>query len=126
MTPIRVRFPLGPALTFVVVGLLLLGAGVVAGSLPQLVAGPLTLLLGVLQLVGVAIVVEPHEVQVRNPLQMTVRRVPIVGLADLRRDGPKLLRAGDGARITGVGAFSARSADVEVLREAISRAAAVA
>lgn len=117
--PIRIRFSLVGAVLFLVLGGLNVAIGALRPSSALLVLGALLALLGVLQLVGTAVVVAPDEVQVRNPLQMTVRRVAIRGLTDLRVEDSRLHHAVDGRKITGLGSFSARPSDVERLRRAI-------
>lgn len=122
--PLRVRFSLTLALLFLSLGLLLLVFGALNDRVPNMVLGALLTLLGGLQLTGTAVIVGEQEVQLKNPLRMTVRRAPIEGLADLSIDRSRLVRSSDGKRITSVGAMSARSEDVEKLRRAIDEAAA--
>lgn len=122
--PLRVRFSLTLALLFLSLGLLLLVFGALNDRVPNMVLGALLTLLGGLQLTGTAVIVGEQEVELKNPLRMTVRRAPIEGLADLSIDRSRLVRASDGKRITSVGAMSARSEDVEKLRRAIDEAGA--
>lgn len=117
--PLRIRFSLLAGILFAVLAVANLALGALDGASSLLFLGFLLTVLAVLQLVGVAVVVTPEEVQVRNPLQMTVRRVRIDGLRDLRIEGSRLLRASDGKKITGLGRFSARAEDVEQLKEAM-------
>lgn len=118
--PLRIRFSLGLAIGFLALGLLLLVFGLLNDRVPNAVLGALFLVLGGLQITGVAIVVSATEVQVKSALRTTARRVPIEGLADLRIDGLKLLRASDGLRITSISGVAARSSDVQLLRDAIT------
>lgn len=120
--PLRIRFSLTLALLFLSLGLLLLVFGALNDRVPNLVLGALLTLLGGLQLTGTAVIVGEQEVELKNPLRMTVRRTPIGGLADLSVDRSRLVRASDGRRITSVGAMSARAEDVEMLRRAIDEA----
>lgn len=122
--PLRVRFSLSLALLFLSLGLLLLVFGAFNDRVPNMVLGVLLILLGGLQLTGTAVIVGEQEVELKNPLRMTVRRTPIEGLADLSVDRSRLVRASDGRRITSVGAMSARAEDVEKLRRAIDEAGA--
>lgn len=124
--PLRIRFSLALTIGFLALGLLLLVFGLLNDRVPNAVLGAMFLVLGGLQLTGVAIVISPKEVQVKSALRTTARRVPIEGLADLRIEGLKLLRASDGLRITSVSGVAARSADVELLRNAIAAAGGAA
>ncbi|WP_182377145.1 hypothetical protein [Nocardioides sp. WS12] len=124
--PLRIRFPLGLAIGFLALGLLLLVWGLVNDRIPNAVLGAMFLVLGGLQYTGVAIIVGAKEVQVKSALRTTARRVPIEGLADLKIDGLKLLRASDGLRITSISGVAARSSDVEELRAAITEAGGTA
>ena len=117
--PLRIRFSLLAGILFAVLAAANLGLGALDGASSLLVLGSLLALLAVLQLFGVAVVITAEEVQVRNPLQMTVRRVRIEGLSDLRIEGSRLLRASDGRKITGLGRLSARAEDVDLLKEAM-------
>jgi hypothetical protein len=67
-------------------------------------------------------VVKPNEVQVKSPLQFTIKRVPISSMADLRMDGKVLRRASDNKKILNMGWGSVRAADVETLQRTIAAA----
>ncbi|MCX6401546.1 MAG: hypothetical protein NTX33_16655 [Propionibacteriales bacterium] len=124
--PVRVRFSLVLSIGFLVLGLLLLVTGLLIDRTPNLVLGGMFLLLGGLQVTGAAVMVSADEVQVKNALRMTVKRVPIAGLGDLRIDGLKLVRASDGLKITSISKVAARAEDIELLRSAIDAAGAPA
>jgi hypothetical protein len=96
--------------------------GLATDGVLQIVLGILFVLLGVLHLVGTAVVVGPHEVQVKNPLQITMKRVPISSMADLRLDGKVLRRVSDDKKVQNLGWGSARASDVEELRARIAAA----
>lgn len=121
---IRIRFNPVLAALVLVVGVLLILVGVALGDTLQVVVGGIFVVLGVLNAVGTAAVVAPHEVQVKNPLQITMKRVPITSPADLRLDGKVLRRASDEKKIVNLGWGAARSSDIETLRQAIAASSA--
>lgn len=120
--PLRIRFSLGLAIAFLALGLLLLVWGLLNDRVPNAVLGALFLVLGGLQSTGAAVIVSADEVQVKNALRMTVKRVPITGVGDLRIDGLKLVRASDGLKITSISKVAARADDIDLLRNAIDAA----
>lgn len=82
----------------------------------------LGLVLGALA-VGLALqpstVITDTEVQSRNLLGMTLRRLPIAGLDDLVvEDGKRLVHRPTGKRIASLGSFFRRS-DVEAIKAAV-------
>jgi hypothetical protein len=125
MFPIRVG--LNRLIAFLMIGVaglnlyvfLLTGKGMHAG-----LAG-LFALIGVLYLFGNLLVVTETEVQLKNPMGMTVKSYPIQSLRDLEMDGNKLFVTGAGERkkIAGLG-FAAAGGDVARLRRAIDDARA--
>lgn len=75
--------------------------------------------LGVLMIINPMIKVESHEVQVRNPIGMTLKRYPITSAADLALEGKPLRHLPTGKRITSLG-FGANRPDVDALRGQLS------
>lgn len=122
MNEIRIRFnPVMGVLVACAGGMLAL-LGMTAGPSYQIGTGTLFVVLGVLMITGTCVVVAPDLVQVKNPLRMTLKRVPVHGLHDLRLDNKKLHRASDGKKIVSLGLASVRNDDVDVLRQAITAA----
>jgi hypothetical protein len=112
-------------LSFAVAGLnlftfTLTGRGMQAGL------GLLFLVLGLMQLFATAFVVELRddgsgEIQVKNPLGMTLRRHPFATLADLEIQGSKLqVTRTDGSRKR-MGGFGVDGGDMARLRETLAR-----
>ncbi|MCB0881799.1 MAG: hypothetical protein KDC33_06225 [Thermoleophilia bacterium] len=84
-----------------------------------LIGTPLAIL-GVLYLVRDAVVVTPREVQVKNPLGMTMKRVPIGSLAELRFDGKKLVHVPSGGTVLRTGSLGGEG--LAALRAAVEDA----
>lgn len=73
-------------------------------------------------LAGPGLVVSADRVEVKNPLQITVRRVSINGFGDLTTEGDVLRRASDGRRIRSLRLGGARLDDRAALEWAIDKA----
>ena len=86
-------------------------------------AGLILMVLGGLQLVNPALRIERDEVQVRNPLGMTLKRFPVSSPADLRLDDKVLTHVPQGKKIASLG-FGFEKADVEALRAQLAGGAA--
>lgn len=84
-----------------------------------LIGTPL-LILGLLYLTRDALVVTPADVQVKNPLGMTMKRRAIASLGDLRFDGKKLIHVPSGDTVLRTG--SVNRPDVDALRAAVEAA----
>lgn len=116
MTPIDIRNNRALAIALAVVGALLLLVSLLGTvQLISLIAGAVILLLGVMLLINPMMRIEAHEVQVRNPLGMTLRRFPVSSPADLRFEGNKLIHVPQGKAIGTLG-FGANREDVNRLR----------
>jgi hypothetical protein len=101
MLPIKVRFAKWFSLTMLIVGALLCLSAVLTERYISLFPGIVLALVGVLSMINPAYVVEPHEVQVRNMLGMTLRRLPLRGPLDLRVDEKAVWFVPTGKRVMG-------------------------
>ncbi|GAA1153343.1 hypothetical protein [Ornithinicoccus hortensis] len=113
-----IRYSKPLAITLLVVGLLLLGVSLMTEQWISVVAGGILALVGALNLANPTIKIEPHEVQLRNPLGMTLKRFPVTGPADLRFEGNRLVHVPQGKRITSLG-FGFDKGDVSALRSQV-------
>jgi hypothetical protein len=84
-----------------IVGALLCLSAVLTERYISLFPGIVLALVGVLSMINPAYVVEPHEVQVRNMLGMTLRRLPLRGPLDLRVDEKAVWFVPTGKRVMG-------------------------
>ncbi len=125
MTPLRLRNAAWMVPAYLTLGLMTLVLNLLLGEVVGVVAGIVLTTLGALAVGGTPVVVETHEVQLKNFLRMTIRRRPIAGLADLRVDGTRLIRVSDGRKIAAIGPAAVRPEDVAVLREAIEQSGGV-
>ena len=119
MPSLNVRYSRPLAITFIVLGALLALVSLGTKGVASGVAGVILLVLGVLQLRAPMVVVADGEVQLRNPLGMTVKRFPVNSLADLRMEGKSLMHLPSGKKITSVG-FGFDKNDVAALRAQLS------
>lgn len=101
MLPIKVRFATWFSVTMLIVGVLLSVSGVLTERYISLFPGIVLVLVGVLSMINPAYVVEPHEVQVRNMLGMTLKRLPLRGPLDLRVDEKAVWFVPTGKRVMG-------------------------
>lgn len=115
MTPMSVHYSKGLAIPMVVVGALLLLLTLASGQWVSAAAGAILTLLGVLMLVNPMVRIDANEVQLLNPLGMTVKRRPVSSPADLRIEGKKLYHVPTGKKVASLG-FGVRGSDVEQLR----------
>lgn len=111
----KVRYARPLAVTLLVVGGLLLAVSLLSPQPIGMFTGAVLTLLGILQLVNPMLRVGPAEVQLCNPLGMTLRRFAVVSPADLAIDGKVLRHVPSGRKIAGVG-FGADQSDVAALR----------
>ena len=114
MMPMTVRSSKPLAIAALVVGVLLLVVSLLGPQWIGVVAGAILTLLGVLQLVNPMLKLGPDEVQVCNPLGMTVRRFPVSSPADLAIDGRSLRHVPSGKRIASLG-FGVDKSDAAAL-----------
>ncbi len=103
------------AIAFIVIGALLFLLSLLTGQWISVFAGALLLALGVLMTVNPMVRIEPHEVQMRNPLGMTLKRYPVTSSADLAIEGKLLRHLPTGKRIAVLG-FGVHQPDVAALR----------
>lgn len=115
VTPTRIANSKFMAIACIVVGALLLVVSLGTGQAVSAVAGGILLLLGILQMINPQLVITADEVQVRNPVGMTLRRFPISGPQDLRFEDKKLMHVPTGKKVMTLG-FAADAGDVEKLR----------
>lgn len=126
MTPVELRTAGWMAPAYLTLGLFTLAMNLVLGEGFGMFFGAFLVVMGLLALNGVLVVVEPHQVRIKNPFRMTIRRRPIAGLADLRIDGTRLIRVSDGRKVAGIGPAAVRPDDVAALRAAIEQCGGVA
>lgn len=112
---ISIHYSRGLAITATVVGVLLLLVGLLTGNVLNILVGLLLGAFGVLVLRNPIAVVTETEMQIRNPLGMTVRRFPVSGPADLRIEGNKVIHVPTGKRALSLG-FGTRPEDAEKVR----------
>lgn len=120
MQPLDIRISRTLAILLIVVGALLGLTSLLTQNWLSTGAGVILLVLGVLQLVNPTIRIEPGEVQVRNPLGMTLKRFPVSSPADLRLDDKVLTHVPRGKKIASLG-FGFEKSDVEALRAQLAR-----
>lgn len=118
MHPQNIGYNRVMAIAFIVVGALLLLVSLLSLQWISVVAGAVLTVLGVLMTINPMIRVEPHEVQMRNPVGMTLRRYPITTPADLAIEGKLLRHRPTGKRIAMLG-FGAHRPDVDSLRSQV-------
>ena len=116
---ISIHYSRGLAIAAAVVGVLLLLVGLLSGTVLNIFVGLLLGAFGVLTIRNPIAVITETEVQMRNPLGMTVRRFPISGPADLRIEGNKVIHAPTGKRAMSLG-FGTRPADAEKVRSFVT------
>lgn len=114
MQPMKIRNNRALAITLLVVGVLLLLTSLAAQRLVGILAGAVLALAGVM-MINPMLNIERGEVQVRNPLGMTLRRFAVSSPADLRMAGNNLQHVPTGKKIAGLG-FGADKSDVQRLR----------
>lgn len=107
------------AIGLAVVGPLLALTSILTSSVPGIVAGAVLTLLGVLTIVNPMLRITSSEVQVRNPLGMTLKRFPVNSPADLRFDGKKLRHVDGDRKIMTLG-FGVHPADAQALRQQVA------
>lgn len=112
---ISIHYSRGLAIAAAVVGVLLLVVGLLSGNVLNILVGVLLGAFGVLTIRNPIAVITDTEVQMRNPLGMTVRRFPISGPADLRLEGTKVVHVPTGKRALSLG-FGTRPADAQEAR----------
>lgn len=118
MTPLKIRFNPGLAVALLVVGIFLAATSLLTSQVIGVVSGALVAVLGVLMFVNPMMKVEATEVQVRNPLGMTLRRFAISSPADLRFDGNGLWHVPQNTKI-GSFSFGVNKKDQQALRAQI-------
>lgn len=119
MTPMSIGYPKALAIAEIVVGALLLVTSLLTSQMIGVAAGAILALLGVLMVVNPMLRIEPNEVQVRNPIGMTLKRYAVSGPSDLRFEGNALYHAPENKKISSLG-FGADSKDVDALRAQLS------
>lgn len=115
MQPLNIGYNRVMAIACVVIGALLLLVSLLTQAWISVFAGAVLAVLGVLMTVNPMVRVEPHEVQMRNPVGMTLKRYPVTSPADLALEGKALRHLPTGKRIVTLG-FGAHGADVDALR----------
>lgn len=123
MQPQNIRFSRTMAILLIVVGALMALSALLTEAWVTGGAGLILMVLGGLQLVNPALRIERDEVQVRNPLGMTLKRFPVSSPADLRLDDKVLTHVPQGKKIASLG-FGFEKADVEALRAQLAGGAA--
>lgn len=119
MQPLSIHYNRVMAIAFVVIGALLLLASLLTQQWLSVIAGGVLTALGVLMTINPMVRVEAHEVQMRNPVGMTLKRYPITSPADLALEGRNLRHLPTGKRIVYLG-FGVHGADADALRARLS------
>jgi len=119
VTPLRIGFNKPLAIALLVVGALLLVISLALGKALTAAVGGILALLGILQLVQSPLVITSEEVQVRNPLGMTLRRFPVSSPSDLRIEGKRLMHMPTGKKVYTLGA-AVNPSDVQKLRQLVA------
>lgn len=115
MHPQDIRYNRVMAITFLVLGVLIALVSLLTSAWITVVTGAILAVLGTVMLVNPMIRIEPHEVQLRNPVGMTLKRFPITSPGDLLLEGKTLRHGPSGKRIATL-AFGVHGPDVEALR----------
>lgn len=115
MQPQDIHYNRIMAIVFVVMGPLLLLLSLLTQQWISVFAGAVLTVLGVLMTINPMIRIAPHEVQMRNPLGMTLKRYPVTSPADLAIEGKALRHLPTGKRVATLG-FGTHRPDVDALR----------
>lgn len=115
MQPQSIHYNRVMAIAFVVVGALLLLVSLLTQQWISVVAGAVLTALGVLMTINPMVRIEAHEVQMRNPLGMTLKRYPLSSPADLSLEGKLLRHVPTGKRVAYLG-FGVHAPDAAALR----------
>lgn len=119
MQPLSIHYNRVMAIAFVVVGALLLLVSLLTQQWISVFAGAVLTALGVLMTLNPMVRIEPHEVQMRNPLGMTLKRYPLTSPADLSLEGKVLRHVPTGKRIAHLG-FGVHPPDAATLRTQVA------
>lgn len=115
MNAMTIRYSKVLPILLIVVGVPTLVLALLSLTWLQIFTGVVLSILGVLMLVNPIVRIEPNEVQVRNPLGMTLKRLPLSSPADLQIDGKVLRHRPSGKKVSSLG-FGIDKADVARLR----------
>lgn len=115
MLPFNLRYSRTLAVLLLILGLALLGIGLATSKWTSVFPGVVLPIVGALMLVNPMLRFEPHEVQVRNLLGMTLKRYPVNGPGYVRIDGKGLYYAPTGKKIATLG-FGVDSGDANRVR----------
>lgn len=119
MQPLSIHYNRVMTIAFVVVGALLLLVSLLTQQWISVFAGVVLTALGVLMTLNPMVRIEPHEVQMRNPLGMTLKRYPLTSPADLSLEGKVLRHVPTGKRIVYLG-FGVHTPDAATLRAQVA------
>lgn len=119
MNPLTIKYNRILSIALLVIGALLLIVSLVGQQWVSVLGGAVLTLLGVMMFINPIIKVESHEVQLRNPIGMTLKRFPVTSPADLALDGNTLSHVPTGKRIASLG-FGVDGADADALRAQLS------
>lgn len=119
MQPLDLKYNRILSLALMVIGALLLIVSLLSQQWISVLAGAVLVVLGVLTFINPVIRVESHEVQLRNPIGMTLKRYPVTSPADLALEGKTLRHLPTGKRITSLG-FGVHGPDADALRAQLS------
>lgn len=119
MNPLTIKYNRILSFALLVIGALLLIVSLVGQQWVSVLGGAVLTLLGVMMFINPIIKVESHEVQLRNPIGMTLKRFPVTSPADLALDGNTLSHVPTGKRIASLG-FGVDGADADALRAQLS------
>lgn len=119
MQPVSIHYNRVMAIVFVVIGALLLLVSLLTQQWLSVFAGGILTALGVLMTINPMVRIEAHEVQVRNPVGMTLKRYPIASPGDLALEGRNLRHLPTGKRVVHLG-FGVHGPDAAALRAQVS------
>lgn len=121
MQPLSIRYNRVMAVAALVVGVLLAAVSLLSQSWISVLAGVVLIALGSLMVVNPIVRVEPGEVQLRNPIGMTLKRFPVTSPQDLTLDGTTLRHVPTQKKIATLG-FGANKDDVTSLKAQLGAA----
>lgn len=121
MHSLDIRYNRVLAVAALVVGVLLAAVSLPDQAWISVIAGVVLIALGVLMLINPIVKVEPGEVQLRNPIGMTLKRYPVTSPQDLVIDGKSLRHLPTQKKIVSLG-LGVNKDDVATLKAQLGTA----
>lgn len=115
----KVRYNKTLAIALFVVGVLIFVVSLLSQQWITVATGVIVAPLGIAMLVNPMLRIEPYEVQLRNPLGMTLKRFAVTSPADLSLKGGTLRYARGGKKIVRLG-FGVDKTDLAQLRSQLA------